>query len=186
NTLFDDAGRQVLEDFERFYEKARAANITVLASSGDTGSTNPDVFEQLYPFRSVGFPASSPLVTAVGGTSLYADTDGNYQYETVWNNRGAGGGGISQYFGEPDYQTENLPASSQELLDQHRGIPDVAFNADPSTGILFYVSFPGIRPGYYLTGGTSAGSPQWAGIIAVANQLVGHPLGFLNPGLYSM
>ena len=134
------------------------------------------------------FPASSPLVTAVGGTSLYADTNGKYQLETVWNNGlGAGGGGESQQFSEPLYQ-KLLPNSAQKALRNYRGIPDVAYNADPNTPILIYVGFfPNPNDnGYYFIGGTSEGSPQWAGIIADANQLAGHPLGFLNLKLYSL
>jgi len=183
NTLFDPAGQRVMADFERFYLRAALENVTVLASSGDSGSAGLDVSYQFYPFPTVGFPASSPLVTAVGGTSLYADTDGNYQSETVWNYaHGASGGGVSQYFWEPLYQYL-LPASVQKQLHHHRGIPDVAYNADPNTPILIYVSFVK-TPGYYTIGGTSEGSPQWAGIIADANQLARHPLGFLNQRLY--
>jgi subtilase family serine protease len=184
NTLFDAAGRRVIADFERFYLRAALENVTVLSGTGDTGTAGLDVNYEFYPFPTVGFPASSPLVTAVGGTSLYADTDGNYQSETVWNNgHGASGGGVSQYFWEPLYQYL-LPASVQKKLHHHRGIPDVAYNADPNTGIMIYRSFPPRAPGYYLIGGTSEGAPQWAGIIADANQLAGRPLGFLNPRLY--
>lgn len=140
-----------------------------------------------YPFPTVGFPASSPLVTAVGGTSLYADTRGDYQSETVWNNAtGAGGGGISQVFGEPVYQ-RLLPRSDQQLLDGHRGLPDISWNADPDTSILIYLSFLGAsQAGYYMIGGTSEGSPQWSGLTADLNQLIGHPIGFLNPYLYAL
>jgi len=183
NTLFNPAGRRVMADFEGFYLRGGLENVTILASSGDSGSAGVDVNYNFYPFPTVGFPASSPLVTAVGGTSLYADTDGNYQSETVWNHgHGASGGGVSQYFWEPLYQYL-LPASVQKQLHHHRGIPDVAYNADPNTSILIYVSFVG-TPGYYVVGGTSEGAPQWAGIIADANQLAGHPLGFLNQRLY--
>lgn len=64
-------------------------------------------------------------------------------------------------------------------------MPDVAYKADPETTILVYISFLGApNAGYYGIGGTSEGSPQWAGIIADANQLAGHPLGYLNPTLY--
>jgi subtilase family serine protease len=172
-------------------------DVTVLASAGDWGSAGPinSPPTKFYPFPAVGFPASSPLVTAVGGTSLYADLAGNYQSEIVWNNAtitlasglvgDAGGGGVSQQFSEPSYQSL-LPASVQQKLNHHRGIPDVAYNADPFTAILVYVGFfpnPNFD-GYYFIGGTSEGSPQWAGIIADANQLAGHPLGFLNPKLY--
>jgi subtilase family serine protease len=62
-----------------------------------------------------------------------------------------------------------------------RGIPDISYNADPFTSILVYLSFIPGQAGYYFIGGTSEGSPQWAGIIADADQMAGHPLGFLNP-----
>jgi subtilase family serine protease len=187
NTLFTPAGRQVFDAFERLYARAAAGHVTVLASTGDSGSANPDVNGNLYPFPTVIFPASSPLVTAVGGTSLEADTSGNYQSETVWNDAqgfGATGGGISQVFGEPLYQ-RLLPRTTQRLLARHRGIPDVAWNADPTTPILIYLSFFGPdAEGYYGIGGTSAGAPQWAGLVADLNTLLGRPIGFLNPYLY--
>jgi subtilase family serine protease len=128
-------------------------------------------------------------VTAVGGTSLFASTSGNYQSETVWDevarSGGATGGGISQYFKEPAYQQKNLPSSDQKLLNGYRGLPDIAWNADPFTPILIYLSF--ISPaGYYAIGGTSEGSPQWAGITADIDQLAGRPLGFLNPAIYAI
>ncbi len=189
NTLFTPAGQKVFKDFEELYERAAREDVSVLASSGDFGSANPTINPgNFYPFPTVGFPASSPLVTAVGGTSLYADLAGNYQYESVWNNQVIGlasGGGVSEQFSEPSYQSL-LPASLQQTLNHHRGIPDVAYNADPFTPILVYVGFfpnPN-NNGYYSIGGTSEGSPQWAGIIADANQLAGQPLGFLNPKLY--
>ncbi len=183
NTLFDPAGLRVMADFERFYLRAALENVTILSSTGDSGSANINISGNYYPFPTVEFPASSPLVTAVGGTSLSADTNGNYQSETVWNDaHGASGGGVSQHFGEPLYQYL-LPASVQKELHHHRGIPDVAYNADPGTPILVYKSFAG-TPGYYTIGGTSEGVPQWAGIIADGNQLAGHPLGLLNLRLY--
>ena len=186
NTLFDPAGRQVIEEFESFYLRAAEEGVSVLASSGDSGSANPDVNGSIYPFPTVNFPSSSPWVTAVGGTSLFADTDGNYQSETVWDHaQNATGGGISQYFSEPLYQLLTFPAAVQTELRLHRGVPDVAYNADPATPILIYLSFLP-DSGYYRIGGTSEGAPQWAGIIAVANQLAGRPLGFLNPKLYRL
>jgi len=189
NTLFDPAGKQVFKDFEKFYARARREHVTVFASSGDFGSANVGLDgSTFYTFPTVIYPASSPLVTAVGGTSLYADTNGNYQSETVWNvpGRYATGGGISQYFEEPDYQQSTLPKSDQALLNEHRGIPDVALNANPRTSILVYISIPGLPAGYYRIGGTSEGSPQWAGIIADVNQMAGRPMGFLNAKLYHL
>jgi len=189
NTLFTAAGQQVVKNFEAFYQRAEREKVTVLASTGDGGSANVDVNGNIYPFPTVIFPASSPFVTAVGGTSLFATTSGKHLFEIVWNDHisSAGGGGVSQQFSEPPYQ-ESLPASVQTVLNNHRGIPDVAYNADGNTAILVYIGvFPNPNNnGYYFIGGTSEGSPQWAGIVADANQLAGHPLGFLNPKLYAL
>lgn len=203
NNLFTPEGQQVCNDFQAFYERAAREHVTVLAASGDFGSTNPTLNPgEYFPFPTVVFPASSPLVTAVGGTTLYVDPTGNYQHETVWNNAGvtfytgllgnavfgtASGGGVSQQFTEPEYQFR-LSQSVQQTLNNHRGIPDVAFNADMLTPTLFYAGFfpiPALN-GYYTASGTSVGTPQWAGIVAIANQFAGHPLGFLNPKLYSI
>jgi len=184
NTLFYPGGKQVLASFNDFYKQAAAARVTVFGSSGDGGVANGNFKGQIYPFPTVNFPASSPYITAVGGTSLMADTSGNYQSEVGWS---GSGGGISQYWAEPNYQKANLPASVQKLLNGYRGVPDVAYNADPNTSILVYLSFLGqSQAGYYAIGGTSEGSPQWAGIIADGNQYAGHPLGFINPAVYAI
>jgi subtilase family serine protease len=188
NTLFTPAGQKVFADFETFYQAAAQKNVTVLASAGDSGSENVELNgTTYYPFPTVGFPASSPFVTAVGGTSLFATESGNYQFEITWNEGGgAGGGGVSQQFSEPQYQYL-LPPSVQQTLSNHRGIPDIAYNANPYTAVFVYTSFLGpTYAGYYFIGGTSEGSPSWAGIIADANQFAGHPLGFLNPTLYEL
>jgi subtilase family serine protease len=188
NTLFTPAGEQVFRQFSATYGRAAAMGVTVLASTGDSGASN---LEQdgstFYSFPTVNFPASSPLVTAVGGTSLYADTNGDYQSETVWNSDGgASGGGISEHFSEPAYQ-RLLPASDQSLLGGYRGVPDISWNADPNTPILIYLSFFGTsNAGYYSIGGTSEGSPDWAGLVADLDQLAGHPIGLLNPYLYAL
>lgn len=191
NTLFDDRGHGVINSFESFYQLADQKGVTVLASSGDSGSANVDVNGNNFPFPTVNYPASSRWITTVGGTSLFADTSGNYQSETVWNDGpgSATGGGISQLFEEPGYQKSNLPGDDQTLLNHHRGIPDISFNADPRTSILVYSSALGAfggPVGFFRIGGTSEGSPQWAGIIADGNQWAGHPLGFLNDKLYAI
>jgi len=73
---------------------------------------------------------------------------------------------------EPDYQHNTLPKSDQKLLKGFHGIPDIAYNADAATAILVFTSFLGPKnTGYYFIGGTSEGSPQWAGLIADGNQL---------------
>lgn len=184
NTLFFNGGYQVLKSFDAFYRQAAADNVTVFGSTGDNGVGNPGVNGKLYPFPTVNFPASDPFVTAVGGTTLTADTQGNYQSEVGWS---GSGGGVSQYFGQPDFQQDNLPASVEKTLDHHRGIPDISYNADPGSTILVYLSFLGkSSAGYYGIGGTSEGSPQWAGITADANQMNGKPLGYINPDLYAI
>jgi subtilase family serine protease len=177
----------VFGHFEATYARAARRGVTALASTGDFGSSNPELNgSTFYPFPTVQFPATSPLVTAVGGTSLYADTSGDYQSETVWNSDGgASGGGISRHFGEPLYQ-RFLPRSDQALLAGHRGIPDISWNADPNTTILIYASFFGLTPGFYGIGGTSEGAPAWAGLVADLDQLAGHPIGLLNPYLYAL
>lgn len=194
NTLFRDTagpgGPQVIADFLAFHRRAAGEHVTLIAAAGDDGSSNPETNGvTLYPYPTVGFPASSPFVTAVGGTILYTDTSGNYQMETVWNDPGccAGGGGISQLFKAPDYQRDWLPQRVQHQLGGMRGVPDVSYNADCNNAILIYLSYfgPG-SAGWYTICGTSEGSPQWAGIVADLNQYAGRPLGFLNPALYAV
>lgn len=186
-TLFTPAGKKILDQFNAFFADATKQHVTFLAASGDAGTANPDVNNHIYPFPTVGFPADSPWVTAVGGTSLYADTHGKYQSEVVWNTGigSASGGGYSHYFKMPYFQQKYLPASIVQVSHGYRSVPDVAFNADPVTSVPVYLSFMP-DPGYYLFGGTSAGSPQWSGLIADANQMARHPLGFINPALYKI
>jgi len=194
NTLFADTagpqGPQLIADFSAFYARAVLEQVTVLAAAGDNGSSNLETDGvTFYAFPTVGFPASSPLVTAVGGTTLYADTYGHYQWETVWSNAGccAGGGGISQIFQEPSYQQQSLRKDVRTHLGGMRGVPDVSYNADCNNTILVYISFLGpADAGFYGICGTSEGSPQWAGIVADLNQYAGRPLGFLNPALYEL
>jgi subtilase family serine protease len=187
NTLFTPAGRPIFGEFEATYARAAATGVTVLASTGDSGSAGYKTLKTFYPFPAVEFPASSPLVTAVGGTRLTASTKGVYQSEKVWNSDGgAGGGGISQFFKEPSYQ-KSLPAATQKKLGGHRGIPDISWNADPNTPVLIYMSAKVAgQAGYYGVGGTSEGSPDWAGLVADLDQATGHPLGLLNTTLYTL
>ena len=191
NTLFTPAGYQVLNSFNSFYQKAVTQDqATFFASAGDSGSANVELDEStIYPFPTVGFPASSPWATSVGGTSLYADASGNYQYETVWNEGAddATGGGVSQYFKIPAYQQSTLTAADKAILKGHRGVPDIASNADPYTGVPVYLGFLGQgQNGFYVFGGTSESSPTWAGILADATQYAHHPISDLNDKLYAL
>jgi subtilase family serine protease len=194
NTLFTPEGKKVINDFDTFYKQAVQEDDAIFFSAaGDTGSANVDEKGKTYPFPTVNFPASSPWVTAVGGTSLSTDADGNYQSEKVWNQGVgvAGGGGISQYFDIPEYQKANLPKSVLETLKGHRGVPDVSADADSDTGLPIYMGFLDRDPnspgnGYYVFGGSSGSTPLWAGFLADASQYAGHPIKNLNSKLYRL
>jgi subtilase family serine protease len=133
--------------------------VTYLASSGDGD-------------HAVEYPAASPDVVAVGGTSLQVDSAGNVLSETVWNTAPGEGssGGISAYESEPSYQT-SLPIPS---TSNKRGVPDVSYDADPATGVSIYCSTScGSSNGWSQWGGTSIGAPQWAALIAIVDQARG-------------
>jgi len=190
-----DMDSKTLFDNEQSYKRARNGRISVLVSAGDDGATNPGPDGNLKPFRNVSYPASSPYVTSVGGTNLFfgtanhADPNGVYQGEVVWNEEnlgiGATGGGISVLFGEPSYQHNALKDATRAMLNGHRGVPDVGYNAGVRGGVIVATTFLG-GPAFFLVGGTSAGAPQWAGIVALANQIGGQPLGFLNDRIYHL
>ena len=120
-----------------------APNVTFVVSAGDTGSQS--------------YPAESPNVVSVGGTSLYHDANYNWSGEVGWS---SGGGGVSAYEAKPSYQSG--------LSYSMRAGPDVAYDADPNTGYAVYDSYGSSGWGQY--GGTSAGAPQWSALIALANQ----------------
>lgn len=176
-------GSAYLQAEQQVFQEARNKHITVLASAGDSGDLALICSgSQITIGKGVSVPAADPFATAVGGTTLDADVNtGKYNSETTWNefNNGAGatGGGFSSVFARPDYQ-DGVPG-----IGSFRGIPDVAFVADPLTGVPVVVSAFGetlIIP----VGGTSVGSPAWAGIVALADQSAGERLGFLNDDIY--
>ncbi|KWZ45348.1 peptidase S8/S53 subtilisin kexin sedolisin [Burkholderia savannae] len=125
--------------------------VTFVASSGDSGNGTE-------------YPAVSPYVVAVGGTTLSADASGNYIGETAWS---GSGGGVGTYEPEPSGQALwPIPYAGS------RGVPDVAYNANPSSGFAVYdsVTYQG-QSGWFVVGGTSAGAPQWAALFAIANSM---------------
>jgi subtilase family serine protease len=177
-TLADAAGRQLVATYSEFYRRATTQQgWTILNGSGDHGATdyNNLAATTFSPTPIVNFPADDPWVTAVGGTTLLTAPSG--VHETAWS---GSGGGVSAFFEEPAYQ-QTLPASVQARLHRRRGLPDVAANANPASAMAVY--FAGQ---WQQVGGTSAATPTWAGLIAVANQMAGHALGFLNPALYML
>ena len=129
--------------------------ITYVASAGDGGAAD------------TGYPATSPDVVSVGGTSITtSDTSADYGSETVWNNQvGATGGGISSVESKPAYQSGVIQSTNR------RTVADVSFDADPQTGVLVYdLSQSNGTGSFYGVGGTSLSAPCWAGLFAVANQ----------------
>jgi subtilase family serine protease len=182
------------------FVSAAANGVTVLASTGDSGTANikktPVKHPKTIPFPTVQWPASDPLVTGVGGTYLCTNpitgigvdsTDPPTNCQTNPGVREIGwidsGGGFSHVFSKPAYQ-DTLPAGSTSIGDT-RGVPDVAYQASSRTGALVYDTAPGAG-GWFIVGGTSASSPQWAGLVAIADQIAGHGLGQINPTLYRL
>jgi subtilase family serine protease len=165
------------------FMNAAANGITVLASTGDTGSANYTLDgDSFFPFPAVGWPASDPLVTAIGGTQLFLNNDGSrIKPDTVWADAyGAGGGGLSAVFPRPDYQ------SGLDIRGTGRAIPDISMSAAVNGGIVVYYTFQPGREGFHIFGGTSEASPLFAGIVALAAQRAGHSLGLINPALYAL
>jgi subtilase family serine protease len=173
-------------------EYAAAHHVTYVAGTGDTGVIGPlnsVVGSTTQVVKDVILPASDPLVLAVGGTTLTANPrTGAYISETAWSeapvpggkgdHSSASGGGFSRLFTRPAYQ-DGVPGTGAM-----RGVPDVAGDASDEANMAFARSAPG--GSYELTpnGGVSSATPFWAGLIALADQEAGHPLGFVNPAIY--
>jgi subtilase family serine protease len=125
--------------------------VVFVASSGDDGAA-----------PGVQWPASSPNVLSVGGTSLTISAQNAWVGESAWS---GSGGGYSKFESKPSFQNSAQGSSK-------RSVPDVAYDANPSTGFYVYDSFPNSsnEAGWFAYGGTSAGAPQWAALIALADQ----------------
>lgn len=181
------------------YVAAAAHNITVLASTGDVGASQTLSSGRYSLSRAVSWPASDPLVTAVGGTAVHLDANGvRTAPDTAWNDTAsaavqsyfgvpgrvspiATGGGKSQVFGRPSYQKKVAT-----VVRGSRGVPDIALSAACDGAALTYQSFPGVHPGWYPACGTSEAAPLFAGIVALADQAGHRQLGLLNPRLYAL
>jgi subtilase family serine protease len=134
---------------EQTYDTDFTSNtgIQFFASAGDSGS-------------GIEWPAVSPNVISVGGTTLNLNSNGTVESELAWS---GSGGGISSYEPQPSYQ-----ALLVHNANGHRAVPDVSYDADPATGVAVYDStrYAG-QAGWFQVGGTSAGAPQWAAIDAL-------------------
>jgi len=178
--------------------------IGIYFSSGDNSDES-----QVVGYQTADWPASSPFVTAVGGTTLGVGASNNYLFETGWGTTTStwngtawattppgpwlygAGGGVSRLFAEPSYQQGVVPSSVFTAQGRTgRAVPDISALADPNAGYLIgeTQTFPdgSVKYSEYRIGGTSLASPIIAGIMALANQAAGHPLGFVNPLLYGL
>jgi subtilase family serine protease len=188
------------------YVNAERHGVTVLAASGDQGSTdeicdptsacaNPNDLICCSSNRAIDWPASDPLVTGVGGTQLQLNAEG---YRTapdrVWDDLsstvgvpgpvytwGAGGGGHSTVFARPQFQN-----GVAGIVGDSRGTPDIAMSAAVNGAVDFYDTTDPSVGGWGIVGGTSEASPLFSGIVALADQVAGRSLGYLNPALYAM
>jgi subtilase family serine protease len=183
--------------------------VTVLAATGDQGSAglycdpssgcaNPDNVICCSSTREAWWPASDPLVTAVGGTRLHLNDQGyrtapDSVYQDLSDGLGrlstpgpvftpnAGGGGLSTVFSRPQFQDE-----VSSVVGDSRGTPDIAMSAAFNGGVDVYWSVLSSEAGWGISSGTSEATPLFAGIVALADQVAGHSLGYLNPALYAM
>ncbi len=170
------------------FTQMAAQGQAVFVSAGDSGA-----YGNQPPSLNVFDPASQPLVTAVGGTTVITGPGERYYVEQAWNelgeDLGATGGGISTVWAIPGYQLVKgvSVAKANRGSSTFRNVPDVAIVADPETGVAVYSQING---GWNVIGGTSVGAPLWAGIYSVAsgdsNALGWGNLGFANPTLYAL
>jgi subtilase family serine protease len=185
--------------YESVFAAAERAHITVVVSSGDSGASGFDNNGNYINHPVVSWPASSPLVTAVGGTELNLNASGQRAgKDKAWNDtynpavyQGyfgatgpapfASGGGKSVLFGRPSYQN-----SVKSITGSHRGVPDIAMSASGSAAVNVYQSWYGDIGGWTPTAGTSEAAPMFAAVVALADQMAGHSLGLIDPALYKM
>jgi kumamolisin len=168
---------QAIRAFNELFNEARAMGVSVFSAAGDNGATDGIGDGNVH----VDFPSSSPNVIGNGGTKLTTAADGSLAKETVWNelrhHEGATGGGISEVNPKPPAQAQ-LPIPG-------RGVPDIAGDADPTTGFRMLVPLESGKTAVQLVGGTSAVAPLYAALAARLEQNLGHPVGDLQKAIYA-
>jgi kumamolisin len=181
---------QSMNAFNEAFQDAATLGVTICCAAGDDGSSDERPSAENMEINDsqahVDFPASSPYVLACGGTKLFSTDGTTITKEVVWNEtadgRGATGGGVSDFFDRPDYQSGvNIPPSvnGESNNGNKRGLPDVSGDADPASGYIIQVDGQKMA-----IGGTSAVAPLYAGLVALLNQKLNRPQGFLNPVIY--
>ena len=192
-------GREFVSSYSSIFSQAASKHITIVASSGDSGVSGQDNNGNYYQRRVATWPATSPYVTAVGGTRLNLNASGARNgLDTAWNdtystavndfyvgndgpNPLATGGGKSAYYGRPGYQH-----GVRSVTGGQRGIPDISMSASCSVAVNVFETFTGGQGGWIANCGTSESAPMFAAIVALAAQVAGHSLGLINPALYAL
>ena len=192
-------GREFVGSYSSIFSQAASSHITIVASSGDSGVSGQDENGNYYHHPVASWPATSPFVTAVGGTELNLNASGarngldaawNDTYSAAVNNFFFGndgpnplatGGGKSAYYGRPGYQN-----GVRNVAGNQRGIPDISMSASCSVAVNVFETFTGGQGGWTASCGTSESAPMFAAIVALADQVAGHPLGLVNPALYAL
>jgi subtilase family serine protease len=195
-----------IESLRSAYINAERHGVTVLSGSGDNGATqqicdprsgcaDPDNVVCCSTTRTISWPSSDPLVTAVGGTQLHLNAAGERTApDSVWHDLsstigipgpvytwGSSGGGDSSVFARPRYQD-----GVAGIVGDSRGTPDISMSGAVNGAVDFYDTTDPSVAGWGIVGGTSESGPLFAGVVALADQLAGHSLGYLNPALYAM
>jgi subtilase family serine protease len=192
-------GGNFVSAYSSIFSQAAKSGITVVASSGDSGASGPDNNGHYYRYPVASWPATSPYVTAVGGTRLNLNASGGRNgNDTAWNdtysaatnnfffgNAGpnplATGGGKSVYYGRPSYQN-----GVRGITGGKRGIPDISMSASCSVAVNVFETYSGGQGGWTASCGTSESAPMFAAIVALADQAAGRSLGLINPALYAL
>jgi subtilase family serine protease len=195
-----------IESLRYAYVNAAQQGVTVLAGSGDDGATNeycdpssgcanPNDDLCCESTRSISWPASDPLVTAVGGTQLHLNAEGDRTApDSVWDDLsstvgvtgpvytwGSSGGGHSSVFPRPSFQN-----GVAGIVGNSRSTPDISMSAAVNGAVDFYDTTDPSVAGWGIVGGTSEAGPLFAGVVALTDQVAGHSIGYLNPALYAM
>jgi subtilase family serine protease len=184
------AGNAVIRGQAAILNQVIRDGVTFTVATGDTGSAGVDLAGTgVYTTPGVLFPASDPAVIGASGTLVTANDAGERtRADVVWSNggdNGATGGGLSQVFRRPAYQS-----AYAAITGNHRGVGDAGMDAATESPVWVYTSrynaFGNEPLGWQLIAGTSAAAPELTGLIADAAAVAGHPLGDIHAALYKM
>jgi subtilase family serine protease len=192
-------GRQFVSAYSSIFSQAAKSHVSVVVSSGDSGVSGQDDNGNYYRHPVASWPATSPYVTAIGGTRLNLNASGARNgLDTAWNdtysadvnnfffgdsgpNPLATGGAKSVDYGRPSYQK-----AVRSVTGGQRGIPDISMSASCSVAVNVFETFTGGQGGWTASCGTSESAPMFAAVVALADQVAGRPLGLVNPALYAL